>query len=53
MPNLMFYSKFVYKVNAAVRSNFCRIELISYDAPIIWLYKASLRKNTIGVKAKL
>ena len=22
MPNLMFYSKFVYKVNAAVRSNF-------------------------------
>ena len=42
MPSLMICSKFAYKVNAALRSNFCRIWFIRFDEAIIRLHKASL-----------
>ena len=48
MSNLVFGTKFVYKMNIAFRSNFCRIYLFRFDAAIIWLYKASL-KETVTV----
>ena len=43
MSNLMFGTKFVEKITAAFRSNFCRISFIKFDAAVIWLNKASIR----------
>ena len=44
----MFYSKFVYKLNASFRSNFCRILLIRFDVAIIRLYKTSLSDSIVS-----
>ena len=41
----MFGTGLVYKMNAAFRSNFCYISLIRFGAPVIFLYKASLRDD--------